>query len=72
MQAKRSEIIFIVEESPEGGFTAQALGEDIFTEADDLVALQEAIKDAVKCHFGEENCPKIIRLHIVKEDVIGV
>jgi hypothetical protein len=28
------EIIFLVEEAPEGGYTARALGYSIFTEAD--------------------------------------
>ena len=31
-----SEIIFAVEESPEGGYEAQALGYSIFTQADSL------------------------------------
>ena len=41
------EIVFLVEESPEGGYTAKALGESIFTEADDLESLKEMIKDAI-------------------------
>ena len=48
-----SEIIFIVEEAPEGGYTARALGESIFTEADDLAQLHARIRDAVQCHFEE-------------------
>jgi hypothetical protein len=46
-----TEIIFLVEQAPEGGFTAQALNESIFTEADDLETLKIAVKDAVNCHF---------------------
>ena len=45
------ELIFLVEESPEGGYEARALGESIFTEADDLPQLREMVKDAVRCHF---------------------
>lgn len=45
------EIIFLVEEAPEGGYTAKAMGEDIFTEADSLDELRSMIKDAVSCHF---------------------
>jgi dephospho-CoA kinase len=51
-----SEIIFLVEEAPEGGFTARALGESIFTEADDLAMLETNIRDAVRCHFEDETC----------------
>jgi hypothetical protein len=47
------EIIFMVEEAPEGGYTAQALGYSIFTEADTWDELKEAAQDAVRCHFDE-------------------
>lgn len=67
-----NEIIFLVEEAPEGGFTARALGESIFTEADDLDQLHDQIRDAVRCHFEEGKEPKVIRLHFVKEEVIAV
>ncbi len=66
------EIIFIVEESLEGGYEAKALGEAIFTEAESLQELKESIRDAVKCHFDENELPRIIRLHFVKEEVITV
>jgi hypothetical protein len=46
-----TEIIFLVEEDAEGGYTAQALDEAIFTEADDLETLKIMVKDAVHCHF---------------------
>jgi predicted RNase H-like HicB family nuclease len=48
-----NEIIFFVEEAPEGGFTARALGESIFTEADTMEELRQQIRDAVACHFGD-------------------
>ncbi len=67
-----NEIIFLIEEAPEGGFTARAVGESIFTEADDLQALNDNIRDAVKCHFDQGNMPKMIRLHYVREEVIPV
>jgi len=66
-----NEIIFLVEEAPEGGYTARALGESIFTEADDLESLHEMVRDAVRCHFEEDKRPKVIRLHFVKEEVIA-
>jgi hypothetical protein len=66
------EIIFVVEEAPEGGFVARALGDAIFTEADDLETLHANIRDAVRCHFDEGEAPKVIRLHFVREQVIGL
>jgi hypothetical protein len=62
-----SEIIFVVEEAPEGGYVARALGHDIFTEADDLALLREIVRDAVRCHFDDERRPEVIRLHFVRE-----
>lgn len=66
------ELIFVVEEAPEGGFTAQALGEGIFTEADDLKSLQANVRDAVKCHFEDGQAPAMVRLHFVRDELIAV
>jgi predicted RNase H-like HicB family nuclease len=63
------EIIFLVEEDEEGGYIAQALGHSIFTQADDLEELKKMVKEAVECHF-DENKPQIIRLHIVKQEIL--
>ena len=65
------ELIFMVEEAPEGGYTARALGESIFTEADDLAVLRDQVKDAVRCHFENGDGPKVIRLHFVREEVFA-
>ncbi len=50
------EIIFLVEDAPEGGFSARALGHSIFTAAD-------TESELVACHFDEGEAPKVIRLH---------
>ena len=56
-----TELIFLVEEAPEGGFTARALGESIFTEADTVTELHEMIRDAVACHFDMGQAPQLLR-----------
>jgi hypothetical protein len=66
------EIIFLVEDAPEGGYTARALGESVFTEADRPEDLTEMVRDAVRCHFEEAEMPALIRLHYVREKVIAV
>jgi hypothetical protein len=71
MDGRSSEVIFNVEEAPEGGYTARALGTSIFTEADDLDALRLAVRDAVRCHFDDDQRPSVIRLHFVREEVIA-
>lgn len=67
-----SEIIFIIESSDEGGYTAKALGCSIYTEGETLDELKENIKDAVKCHFDEKTLPHIARLHMVKDEVMAI
>jgi len=66
------EIIFLVEEAPEGGYAAQALGHSIYTEADTWEELKEAVRDAVQCHFEEDRQPTLLRLHVVREEVLAV
>jgi hypothetical protein len=60
----------MVEEAAEGGYQARALGQSIFTEADDMPALKSNIKDAVLTHYDEGKHPKIIRLHFVREELL--
>jgi hypothetical protein len=64
------EIIFTVEDAPEGGYTARALGHAIFTQGETLEELRQMVRDAVNCHFEKENKPRLIRLHMVKDEVI--
>jgi hypothetical protein len=66
----QNEIIFSVEESPEGGYQARALGFSIFTEADSLDELKAMLRDAVSCHFDSAEKPSVIRLHMVRDEVI--
>lgn len=66
-----SEIIFLVEEAPEGGYTARALGESIFVEGETWDELKEATLDAVSVHFEAPAKPAVIRLHLVREEVMA-
>jgi len=67
-----SEIIFVVEDAAEGGYTARALGHSIFTEGETVDKLKENIKDAVRCHFEEKDLPRIARLHMVKDEIMAI
>lgn len=66
-----SEIVFLVEEAADGGFSARALGESIFTQADTFEDLREQVRDAVRCHFDERQGPAVIRLHYVRDEVLA-
>ena len=66
-----NEIVFLVEEDPQGGYTARALGESIFTEGDTEAELKKNVLDALRCHFDDPSeIPRVIRLHFVREQVI--
>jgi len=66
------EILLSVEEATEGGLTARAVGHSIFTEADTLEELRENVREAAECHFETGQLPKLIRLHIVRDEVLTV
>lgn len=70
-----SEIIFEVrEDETDGGYTAAALGHDIFTEGNTIDELRTNVRDAVKCHFGDSEAgrqPTVIRLHFVRDEVFA-
>lgn len=70
-QTQTLEIIFLVEEDPEGGYMARAIGESIFSQGETLAEIREMVKDAVHCHFEENERPQLIRLHIVRDEVIA-
>jgi predicted RNase H-like HicB family nuclease len=67
-----NELIFLIEEDPEGGYNAKALGQSIFAQGDTFEILKDNIKDALACHFdNKEDIPKIIRLHMVRDEILA-
>jgi len=59
--------VFLIEEPHDGGYTARAVGESIFTEADDVDELRAMIRDAVTCHFPDEGT-RLGRIELVWAD----
>jgi predicted RNase H-like HicB family nuclease len=72
MEKHQKEIIFMIEESIDGGYEAKALGESIYTQAETYEEIKEKIKEAVLCHFEENDKPAFIRYHFVKDEVSAV
>ena len=56
----------------EGGYNARAIGDSIYTEGNTLDELKSNVRDAVQCHFDVDNIPRIIRLHLVIEEIITI
>lgn len=67
-----TEIIFMVEDSADGGYKARGLGYPIFTEAATVERLRQSVRDAVRRHFQGGELPRLIRLHYVRDEVIAV
>ena len=68
----RNEIIVKVTEAPEGGYDVRALGPSVFTQGEDWDDLKEMVRDAVRCHFGADDVPGVIRLHYVRDETVVV
>jgi len=65
------ELIFEVVQEMDGGFSAECLSEDIFTQAESWEELRATVKEAVDCHFCDsQEKPKSIRLHLVRDEVL--
>ncbi|HOX38238.1 MAG TPA: 2-oxoisovalerate dehydrogenase [Candidatus Brocadiia bacterium] len=68
-----TEIVFLIEEDPEGGYCASAAGADIFAQAETVDELKAQIRDAVVCHFDDEReRPRIVRLHFTRDEVMAI
>lgn len=65
------EIIFIVKESEEGSYIASGLNDSIITDGESIEDLKANVKEAVRCHF-EDITNKLIRLHMVREEVFSI
>ena len=64
------EVIFEVKEAPDGGYDASALGYSIFTQGDDWADLTKMAQDAVRCHFGDADLPRVIKLRLVRWEAL--
>lgn len=67
-----TELVFEVAHAPEGGFTAEALGESIFTEGETWDELRANVQEAVEAFYFDREKPKSIRLHLVRDEVLAI
>ena len=66
------EIVFEVVQEADGGFTAEAIGESIFTEAADWGELRANVREAVQAFYFDSEAPASIRLRLVRDEVLAV
>ncbi len=63
-----TKIVFLIEEDIDGGYTARAMRESIFTQAEDIDTLREMMRNAVHCHFPRaQTRPIVIREYRVRD-----
>ncbi len=66
------ELVFEVAQEADGGYTAEAIGESIFTEADSWDELRAKVKEAVRAFYFDSAPPASIRLRLVRDEVLAV
>ena len=66
------EIVFEVAQDADGGFTAEAIGESIFTQADNWEELKGNVREAVQAFYVDSVAPASIRLRLVRDEVLAV
>ncbi|MGA3069589.1 MAG: 2-phospho-L-lactate guanylyltransferase [Terracidiphilus sp.] len=66
------ELVFEVAQEADGGFTAEALGESIFTQADSWEELRANVREAVQAFYFDSVAPASIRLHLIRDEVLAV
>lgn len=65
------EIVFSVTQESDGGFVAECLAHDIFTQGDDWNQLRTHVREAVGAYFFDQQTPDSIRLHLVRDEVVA-
>jgi predicted RNase H-like HicB family nuclease len=66
------EIVFSVNQEEDGGFVAECLSHDIFTQADNWRELRANVQEAVNAYFFDQPKPSLVRLHLVRDEVFAV
>ncbi len=64
------EIVFSVTQEEDGGYVAECLSHDIFTQADSWEQLRSNVQEAVSAFFFDQPKPAGIRLHLVRDKVL--
>lgn len=65
-----NEIVFEVTQEADGGFVAECLTENIFTQGDTWDELRRNVKEAVDGYFFDQPRPAVIRLHLTRDEVL--
>lgn len=65
-----TELVFEVTQEADGGYCAECLTVDIFTQADTWDELRANVLEAVRAFFFDGTVPGQVRLHLVRDEVL--
>ena len=65
-----NELVFQVTQEADGGYVAESLSEDIFTQGDTWETLRRNVQEAVAAYHFDRPQPSAIRLHLVRDEVL--
>lgn len=65
------EIVFTVTQESDGGFVAECLSLDIFTQGNNWEELRANVREAVSAYFFDQPKPAVVRLHLVRDEVLA-
>ena len=65
------EIVFSVSQESDGGYVAECLSHDIFTQGNTWEELRANVREAVAAYFFDQAKPAGIRLHLVRDELLA-
>ena len=66
-----AELVFEVTQEADGGYCAECLTLDIFTQADTWEELRANVREAVRAYFFDGDVPERVRLHLVRDELLA-
>jgi hypothetical protein len=67
-----AELVFEVIQEADGGYCAECLTENIFTEGDTWQQLRENVLEAMTAFFFDRPRPERVRLHLIRDEILSV
>jgi predicted RNase H-like HicB family nuclease len=72
MMKGMGELVFEAVQESDGGYCAECLTENIFTQGETWEELRRNVVDATAAFFFDQKRPETIRLHLVRDEVLSV
>jgi predicted RNase H-like HicB family nuclease len=67
-----AELVFEVVQEPDGGYCAECLTENIYTQGGTWEELRRNVVEATSAFFFDREGPDQVRLHLVRDEVLSV